>query len=95
MNSYNNILTIATLMLTESSPASMRSSIIGVSAFFRVSAVIAMAASSAMFKLLPIGVVCTILSVPFLIGACVVIALLTKETKGRTFDEIEADFNEA
>ena len=94
MNSYNNILTITTLMLTESSPASMRSSIIGVSAFFRVSAVIAMAASSALFKVLPIGTVCTILSAPFHIGACVVIALLTKETKGRTFDEIEAEFSD-
>ena len=94
MNSYNNILTITTLMMTESSPASMRSSVIGVSAFFRVSAVIAMAASSALFTILPTGTVCTILSAPFLIGACVVIALKTKETKGRSFDEIEADFNE-
>ena len=80
--------------MTESSPASMRSSIIGVSAFFRVSAVIAMAAISALFTILPTGTVCTILSAPFLIGACVVIALKTKETKGRSFDEIEADFNE-
>ncbi len=94
MNSYNNILTITTLMMTESSPASMRSSVIGVSAFFRVSAVIAMAASSALFKILPTGAVCTILSAPFLIGACVVIFLKTKETKGRSFDEIEADFAE-
>ena len=92
MNSYNNILTLTTLMMTESSPASMRSSIIGVSAFFRVSAVIAMAASSALFRILPTGVVCTILSAPFLILACVVIALKTKETKDRSFDEIEADF---
>ena len=92
MNSYNNILTLSMLMMTESSPASMRSSVIGVSAFFRVSAVIAMAAGSALFKVLPTGAVCTILSAPFLIGACIVIALKTKETKGRTFDEIEADF---
>ena len=92
MNSYNNILTLSMLMMTESSPASMRSSVIGVSAFFRVSAVIAMAAGSALFKVLPTGAVCTILSAPFLIGACIVIALKTKETKGRTFDKIEADF---
>ena len=94
MNSYTNILTITMLMMTESSPASMRSSMIGVSAFFRVSAVISMALGSALFKVLPTGTVCTILSAPFLIGACVVIALKTKETKGRSFDEIEADFNE-
>ena len=55
MNSYTNILTITTLMMTESTPASMRSSIIGVSAFFRVSAVISMALGSFMFKLMPIG----------------------------------------
>lgn len=92
MNSYTNILNITTLMMTESSPASMRSSIVGVSAFFRVSAVIAMGASSALFTILPTGTVCTILSAPFLIGACVVIALKTKETKGKSFDQIEAEF---
>ena len=92
MNSYNNILSITTLMMTESTPASMRSSIIGVSAFFRVSAVISMGIGSVLFKILPIGLVCTILSAPFLILACVVIILKTKETKGKTFDEIEKEF---
>lgn len=95
MNSYNNILSLATLMMTESTPASMRSSIIGVSAFFRVSAVISMAVGGALFKIMPTGLVCCLLSAPFLILACVVIILKTTETGKKTFDEIEREFETA
>ncbi len=95
-NSYTNILNISILMMTESSPASMRSSIVGVSAFFRVSAVIAMGISSAMFSAgIPTGTVCTVLSAPFLIAACLVIWFKTKETKDKRFDEIEQEFQNA
>ena len=95
MNSYNNILSLTTLMMTESTPASMRSSIIGVSAFFRVSAVISMAVGGALFSILPTGLVCCLLSAPFLILACVVIIFKTTETGNKTFDEIEREFEAA
>lgn len=92
ISSYSNILSLTTLMMSESAPASMRSSVIGCCAFFRVSAVLAIVASSMLFKVLPTATVCTVLAVPFLALGCLAIAFKTKETAGRSFEEIEQDF---
>lgn len=92
MSSYNNIVSLTALMMSESSPASMRSSIIGVCNFFKVSAVLSMAASSLLFKVFPVAVTCAILAVPFLIAGSVLILIKTKETVGRSFEDIEKDF---
>ena len=92
ISSYSNILSLTTLMMSESAPASMRSSVIGCCAFFRVSAVLAIVASSMLFKVLPTATACTVLAVPFLALGCLAIAFKTKETAGRSFEEIEQDF---
>ena len=92
ISSYSNILSLTTLMMSESAPASMRSSVIGCCAFFRVSAVLAIVASGMLFKVLPTATVCTVLAVPFLALGCLAIAFKTKETAGRSFEEIEQDF---
>lgn len=92
MSSYSNTVSLTSLMMSESAPSSMRSSIIGVTNFFKVSAVVAMGLSSVLFKVFPVAVVCSILAVPFLIIGAVLIMVNTKETVGRTFDEIEEEF---
>ena len=92
ISSYSNMLNLTTLMMSESAPASLRSSVIGCCAFFRVSAVLAIVATSLMFKVLPTATACTVLAVPFLALGCIAIALKTKETAGRSFEEIENDF---
>ena len=92
ISSYSNILSLTTLMMSESAPASMRSSVIGCCAFFRVSAVLAIVASGMLFKVLPTATACTVLAVPFLALGCLAIAFKTKETAGRSFEEIEQDF---
>ena len=92
ISSYSNMLNLTTLMMSESAPASLRSSVIGCCAFFRVSAVLAIVATSLMFKVLPTETACTVLAVPFLALGCIAIAFKTKETAGRSFEEIENDF---
>ena len=92
ISSYSNMLSLTTLMMTESAPASIRSSVIGCCAFFRVSAVLAIVASGMLFKVMPTATACTVLAVPFLALGCLAIALKTKETAGRSFDDIENDF---
>ena len=92
ISSYSNMLNLTTLMMTESAPASIRSSVIGCCAFFRVSAVLAIVASGMLFKVMPTATACTVLAVPFLALGCLAIAFKTKETAGRSFEDIENDF---
>ncbi len=94
ISSYMNIANLTMLMMGESCPASVRSSIIGVRSFFMVSAVIAIAIGSSLFNVLPTGTVCFILSVPFLIVGSIVLMLKTKETKGMSMEELERQFAE-
>lgn len=93
-NSYTNMMALTTLMMSESSPASMRSSIIGVRSFFQVSAVVAMALSGVLFRFMPTGTVCFLLTVPFLAISCVILMLKTKETMGVSMEAIEAEFGQ-
>lgn len=92
MNSYLNMMVLTTLMMGESSPASMRSSIIGVRSFFQVSAVVAIGISGVLFRSMPTGQVCLILSAPFLVASSLIILFKTKETKGLSMEQIEAQF---
>lgn len=91
---YTNMSTLIMLMMGESCPASVRSSIIGARSFFMASAVIAIAIAGGLFTILPTGTVCFILSVPFLIVASIVLMLKTKETKGMSMAELERQFAE-
>ena len=90
--SYINMMVLSTLMMSESCPASIRGSIIGVRSFMQVTAVFAMAAGGFLFRVMPTGVVCVILSVPFLILSSLIILFKTKETKNLNMEEIEAQF---
>jgi MFS family permease len=92
ISSYSNMLSLTTLMMTESTPASMRSSVIGCCAFFRVSAVLAIVATGMLFKVMPTAVACVVLAVPFLALGCLAVAFKTKETAGKSFEDIERDF---
>ena len=92
ISSYSNMLSLTTLMMTESAPAAIRSSVIGCCAFFRVSAVLAIVASGMLFKVMPTATACTVLAVPFLALGCLAIACKTTETAGRSFEDIENDF---
>lgn len=92
MNSYLNMMGLTTLMMGESCPSAMRSSIIGVRSFFQVSAVVAIAISGFLFRIMPTGQVCLILSAPFLLVSSLIILFKTKETKGLSMEEIEAQF---
>lgn len=89
---YTNMSNLTMLMMGESCPASVRSSIIGARSFFMVSAVVAIAISGGLLNVLPTGTVCFFLSVPFLIIGSVVIMLKTRETKGMSMEELERKF---
>lgn len=91
---YTNMSNLTMLMMGESCPASVRSSIIGARSFFMASAVVAIALAGSLFGILPIGTVCFILSVPFLVVGSIVLMLKTKETKGMSMDELERQFAE-
>lgn len=91
---YTNMSNLTMLMMGESCPASVRSSVIGARSFFMVSAVVAIALGGGLFNVLPTGTVCFILSVPFLIIGSIVLMLKTKETKGMRMEELERQFAE-
>ncbi len=89
---YTNMSNLTMLMMGESCPASVRSSVIGARSFFMVSAVVAIALGGGLFNVLPTGTVCFLLSVPFLIIGSIVLMLKTKETKGMRMEELERQF---
>lgn len=91
---YCNMNNLVMLMMSESCPASVRSSIIGARSFFMISAVVAIALAGGLFTVLPTGTVCFILSVPFLIVGCILLMLKTKETRGMSMEELERQFAE-
>lgn len=93
VNGYMVFPYLTSLMMSESCPAAIRGSIIGVRSFFNVTAVIAMVVSGILFRSMPVGQVCIILSVPFLLAASVILMVKTKETKGLSMEEIEKEFN--
>ena len=88
---YTLFLSLITHMRSESCPAAIRGSIIGVSVFFRVTAVITMAISGVLFLFMPVGQVCFVLAVPFQLLASEYSK--QKETKGISMEEIETMFN--
>lgn len=94
ISGYTNMSNMTMLMMGESCPASVRSSIIGARSFFMVTAVISMALGGYLFTILPTGTVCFILSVPFLAIGSVLLMLKTKETKGMSMDALEEQFAE-
>lgn len=89
---YGTVGNLTTLMMSESCPSSMRGSIIGVRSFFMVTAVVSIFLSGMLFPIMPTGQVCFWLAVPFLALSSVCILLKTKETKGLTIEEIDAQF---
>ena len=91
---YCNMNNLVMLMMGESCPASVRGSIIGARSFFLVSAVVAIALAGGLFRVLPTGTVCFILSIPFLIVGSIVLMLKTKETRGMSMEDLERQFAE-
>ena len=89
---YIAVMNLTTLMMSESCPSTMRGSIIGVRSFFQVSAVVTMTLSGALFRFFSTGEVCFWLAVPFLLLGSVCLMVKTKETKGLTMEEIDAQF---
>lgn len=89
---YLSVMNLTTLMMSESCPSTMRSTVIGVRSFFQVSAVASMAVSGFLFRILPTGQVCFILAVPFLLAGSLCLMMKTKETRNLTMEEIDSQF---
>lgn len=81
------------LIVAESCTTKYRSTVMGCTSFFRIGSVIAIIAQAVLaIALVPTAYVCYLLSIPFVIGSCVLIMLKVKETKGLSIKTIDADF---
>lgn len=94
LSSYLCLFDQINLMTSESSPTYLRSSIVGCSSMFRITAVVALVIQSllALIAATPTAWVCYILSVPFILGAATIIMLTVKETKGKSIADIDSEF---
>ncbi len=94
LSSYLCLFDQIYLMTSESAPTYLRSSVVGCSSMFRITAVVALILQSVLAVTIhaPTAWVCYVLSVPFIIAAAIIIFIRVKETNGKSISEIDREF---
>lgn len=90
--SYGNMQEIILIMLNESTPTHMRGVVNGVRNFFMVSSVFSALFGAYLFRIMPVGKACFVLTVPFILMCVYIVITKVKETANISLEDIDKQF---